>query len=80
MDLLHHLQSALVATYELQRELGGGGMSRVFVAQEVHLGSMVGMKFVAEAPPGGMSVVRFRRGRIGASMDRGSGRGVPSAR
>ena len=61
MDLLHHLQSALGATYALQRELGGGGMSRVFVAEEVQLGRMVVMKVVAEELAGGMSVERFRR-------------------
>ena len=61
MDLLHHLQSALGATYKLQRELGGGGMSRVFVAEEVQLGRMVVMKVVAEELAGGMSVERFRR-------------------
>ena len=61
MDMLHHLQSALGATYTLQRELGGGGMSRVFIAQEVHLGRMVVLKVVAEELAGGMSVERFRR-------------------
>ena len=61
MDLLHHLQFALGATYTLQRELGGGGMSRVFVAQEIHLGRMVVMKVVAEELAGGMSVERFHR-------------------
>ncbi len=61
MDLLHHLQSALGATYTLQRELGGGGMSRVFVAEEVQLGRMVVMKVVAEELAPALSVERFRR-------------------
>ena len=61
MDLLQHLQSALGATYALERELGGGGMSRVFVARDVHLGRAVVMKVVAEELAGGMSVERFRR-------------------
>ena len=31
-ELRDQLQSALGASYSLQRELGGGGMSRVFLA------------------------------------------------
>lgn len=33
-DLEHRLQLAVADTYEIQEELGGGGMSRVFVARE----------------------------------------------
>ena len=32
MDLREQLQQSLGATYALERELGGGGMSRVWVA------------------------------------------------
>ena len=35
MDLRDQLQSTLGNAYTLERELGGGGMSRVFVADEV---------------------------------------------
>jgi hypothetical protein len=38
-DLLDRLRTSLVASYELERELGGGGMSRVFVASDRRLGS-----------------------------------------
>ena len=31
------LRAALAGTYDIERELGGGGMSRVFVAREVAL-------------------------------------------
>jgi hypothetical protein len=34
MDLLSQLQNTLGTTYTLDRELGGGGMSRVFVAMK----------------------------------------------
>jgi eukaryotic-like serine/threonine-protein kinase len=33
-DLQDRLQQALGTSYLIERELGGGGMSRVFVAQE----------------------------------------------
>jgi hypothetical protein len=41
------LQSALGAAYTLERELGGGGMSRVSVADEEALGRKVIVKVVA---------------------------------
>ena len=34
VDLREQLQSTLGSAYTLERELGGGGMSRVFVAHE----------------------------------------------
>ena len=37
-DLRAHLDAALAGTCFLSRELGGGGMSRVFVAEELALG------------------------------------------
>ena len=40
-DLRAQLQSTLSDGYTLERELGGGGMSRVFVAQEHALGGEV---------------------------------------
>ena len=33
-DLRDQLQHTLGASYTLERELGGGGMSRVFVAED----------------------------------------------
>ena len=61
MDLPAHLQAALGTAYTLERELGGGGMSRVFVAEETRLGRKVVMKFVAEELAGAVSIERFRR-------------------
>lgn len=43
-ELQGQLQEALGGTYVLERELGGGGMSRVFVAQETALGRHVVLK------------------------------------
>jgi serine/threonine-protein kinase len=40
-DLLDDLRVRLGATYRLDRELGGGGMSRVFLAEEIALGRQV---------------------------------------
>src|SRR5260221_1252527 len=40
-DLRDRLQSALGSAYEVERELGGGGMSRVCVARETSLGRSV---------------------------------------
>ena len=38
-DLRDQLQATLGDAYTIERELGGGGMSRVFVAQEHALGA-----------------------------------------
>ena len=40
------LQQALGAAYRIERELGGGGMSHVFVAEEVALGRRVVVKLL----------------------------------
>jgi len=59
--LRDQLQESLGSNYRLDRELGGGGMSRVFVATETALGRAVVIKVV---PPGlleGLSADRFTR-------------------
>jgi hypothetical protein len=40
-DLRQQLQSTLGNAYTIERELGGGGMSRVFLATEQSLGRLV---------------------------------------
>ena len=60
-DLLHDLQSALGSSYRLSRELGGGGMSRVFLADEVGLGRSVVIKVLPPEMGAAVSVERFRR-------------------
>src|SRR5437870_4048209 len=60
-DLLARLQSALGDAYRIERELGGGGMSRVFLAQEVHLGRQVVVKVLPPEMAAGVSAERFER-------------------
>ena len=61
-DLLRdRLQASLGATYTLDRELGGGGMSRVFVAREPALGREVVVKLLHPDLLGGVNVERFKR-------------------
>lgn len=60
-DFQEALQRALGATYRLERELGGGGMSRVFVATETALGRRVVIKVLSPTLAEGVSVERFRR-------------------
>ena len=60
-DLLARLQTSLGDAYAVERELGGGGMSRVFVAEERTLGRRVVVKVLAEELAAGVSHERFRR-------------------
>jgi serine/threonine-protein kinase len=61
-DLLRdRLQSSLGAAYVLERELGGGGMSRVFVAEDVALGRRIVVKVLAPSLAEGLSAERFTR-------------------
>ena len=60
-DLHARLQQALGTAYTLERELGGGGMARVFVATEAALGRRVVVKVLPHELAGVISVERFRR-------------------
>jgi serine/threonine-protein kinase len=60
-DLLPTLQAALGQGLELERELGGGGMSRVFVAMDTTLGRRVAVKVLAPELLQGVSADRFAR-------------------
>src|SRR6266700_989216 len=61
LDLRDRLQSALGDSYRIERELGGGGMSRVFLAQEVRLGRRVVVKVLPPEMAAGVSAERFER-------------------
>ena len=52
-DLGAYLQSALGDAYRIERELGGGGMSRVFLAREQALGRAVVVKVLPPMLPAG---------------------------
>lgn len=60
-SLQQQLQTALGTTYTIERELGGGGMSRVFVAHEVALDRDVVVKVLAPELAEGLSAERFAR-------------------
>jgi len=60
-DTIDQLRAALTGRYLLERELGGGGMSRVFVAQETALGRKVVIKVLPPDLAAALSADRFRR-------------------
>ena len=60
-QLREQLQASLGANYTLERELGGGGMSRVFVATEKTLGRTVVVKVLPPELAHALSIERFRR-------------------
>ena len=55
------LQQALGDAYRLERELGGGGMARVFLATDAALGRRVVVKVIAPELAAGVNVERFKR-------------------
>ena len=61
MALRDQLQEALGSAYILERELGGGGMSRVFVATETRLKRSVAVKLMSPELAAGLSAERFER-------------------
>ena len=61
-DILRdQIQSSLGAAYTIERELGGGGMSRVFVATEQALGREVVVQVLPPEMAAGVSIERFKR-------------------
>jgi serine/threonine-protein kinase len=60
-DLREVLQDNLGSAYTIERELGGGGMSRVFVAEERALGRRVVVKFLPVEAMSSGSIERFKR-------------------
>ncbi len=60
-DLLERLQGAVGDAYRIERELGGGGMSRVFLATESSLNRQVVIKLLAPELTSEVSTARFKR-------------------
>jgi eukaryotic-like serine/threonine-protein kinase len=60
-DLREQLQETLGEGYRVEHELGGGGMSRVFVALETTLGRAVVVKVLHPDMAADVSIERFRR-------------------
>ena len=60
-DLRERLQTTLSDAYRLERELGGGGMSRVFLAEELALGRRVVVKVLSPDLAAGVNFERFQR-------------------
>jgi eukaryotic-like serine/threonine-protein kinase len=68
-DLLAQLQTTLGDAYLIERELGGGAMSRVFLAVETRLDRRVVIKVLSPELAQGISVERFEREiRLAASL------------
>src|SRR5687767_1948426 len=60
-DLKATLQRCFGSSYEIERELGGGGMSRVFLARETALGRRVVIKVLPPDLAASVNADRFRR-------------------
>ncbi|HET9707881.1 MAG TPA: protein kinase [Gemmatimonadales bacterium] len=60
-ELRDRLQAALGSAYRIEQELGGGGMSRVFLAEETALGRRVVVKVLPPEMAAGVNIERFRR-------------------
>ena len=60
-DLQSRLQASLGEAYQIDRELGGGGMSRVFLARDTALGRKVVIKVLPPEMAASVNIERFRR-------------------
>src|SRR5436190_810884 len=60
-ELSDRLQQTLGSGYRVIKELGGGGMSRVFAAEEIDLERPVVIKVLPPDLGAGLNVERFRR-------------------
>src|SRR3989442_13196687 len=59
--VLARLQAARGEAFRIEKELGGGGMSRVFLAQERELERQVVVKVLPPEMAAGLNAERFRR-------------------
>jgi serine/threonine-protein kinase len=69
ISLRDRIQTSLGDTYTLEREVGGGGMSHVFVADDAALGRKVIVKVLSTELTGSVNVERFNREiRVAATL------------
>ena len=61
MSLRNDLQTALGNAYTIERELGGGGMSRLSVGEEVAFGRNVAVKVLTPELAAGVTAEDFIR-------------------
>src|SRR5690348_10234488 len=61
MALLDELQAVLGDSFTFERELTGGGMARVFLAQDTRLGRRVAVKVLSGDIAGAIETERFTR-------------------
>ena len=61
MSLIEEIQRSLGTSYIVERELGGGGMSRVFLARDTRLNRGVVVKILSGDLSAAMSSERFER-------------------
>ena len=67
-DLRDQLQATLSGSYTLERELGGGGMARVFVAEETALGWPSRCRGIVRGASSGTGEIGRHSGGAGAGM------------
>ncbi len=68
-DIRSRLESLLSSRYRIERELGGGGMSKVFLAEEIELARKVVLKVLPPELGAVLSAERFEREvRLAASL------------
>jgi len=60
-ELQERLQGALGDAYRLEREIGGGGMSRLFLATEASLNRQVVIKLLPPDMASDVSAARFNQ-------------------
>ncbi|HSQ32335.1 MAG TPA: protein kinase [Gemmatimonadaceae bacterium] len=69
MDLRDQIQTTLGDSYAVERELGGGGMSHVFVATERSLGRRIVVKVLPPESVAPVALERFKREiKVAASL------------
>jgi eukaryotic-like serine/threonine-protein kinase len=61
MNIPEQLQASLGGSYKIERDLGGGGMSQVFVALDQSLGRRVVVKILSPALSSAVNAQRFDR-------------------